>query len=66
MFKNTFFAKEPRFLKVIYVLAFLGIVYNIYLLIFTQNDIDYLLRLFCTATFGFFYFRKMLKDQKKN
>ena len=66
MFKNTYFAKEPWFLKVIYVIAFFGILYNIYLLIFTKNDSDPIIRIFSSATFMILIFRKILKDQKKN
>jgi len=65
MFKNTFFAKEPWFLKVIYVLAFLGIVYNIYLLIFTKNDIDALIQLLSSGSLSILLLRSFFKDQKK-
>ena len=65
MFKNTFFAKEPLFLKVIYVLAFLGIVYNIYLLIFTKNDIDALIQLLSSGSLSILLVRRFLKEQKK-
>jgi hypothetical protein len=66
MFKNTFFAKEPLFLKVIYILAFLGIIYNMYLMIFTTNDINPLILRLTSGTVSVLIFRKMLKDQKEN
>lgn len=65
MFKNTFFAKEPWFLKVIYVLAFLGILYNIYLLIFTKNDIDALIQMLSSGSLSILLVRRFFKDQKK-
>ncbi len=66
MFKNTYFAKEPWFLKVIYILTFLGIMYNMYLMIFTTNDINPLVLMLTSGTVSVLIFRKMLKDQKKN
>ncbi len=66
MFKNTFFTKEPWFLKVIYVLAFLGILYNIYLLIFTKNDIDALIQMLSSGSLSILLVRRFFKDQKKN
>ncbi len=65
MLKNTFFAKEPGFLKAIYGIGFLGILYNIYLLIFTNNDSDPIIRIFSSVTFTILIFRKLFKDQKK-
>jgi hypothetical protein len=66
MLKNTFFAKEPWFLKVIYVLAFLGITYNLYLLIFTPKVINPIIQIITSVIFTFFLFRKFLKDKKRN
>ena len=66
MFKNTYFAKEPWFLKAIYVLAFFGIIYNIYLLIFTKNDIDALIQLLSSGSLSILLVRRFLKEQKKN
>ena len=66
MFKNTYFAKEPWFLKVIYVLAFFGILYNIYLLIFTKNDIDALIQMLSSGSLSILLLRRFFKDQKNN
>ena len=65
MLKNTFFAKEPRYLKVIYAIAFLGIMYNLCLMIFTTNDINPLVQMISAGTFGILTFRKLFNDQKK-
>jgi len=66
MFNNTFFAKEPWFLKVIYVLAFLGITYNLYLLVFSPKEINQNIHIITSVTFAFFLFRKFLNDKKRN
>ena len=66
MFKNTYFAKEPWFLKVIYVLAFLGIMYNMYLMIFTTNDINPLVLMLTSGSVSILLLRRFLKEQKKN
>jgi hypothetical protein len=66
MLKNTYFAKEPWFLRIIYAFAFLGLMYNLYLMIFTTNDINPLVLMLTSGAFSFLIFRKMLKDQKRN
>ena len=65
MLKNTFFAKEPLFLKVIYAFTFFGIMYNLYILIFSNKNINPIIQLITSGTFAFLIFRKFLKDKKK-
>lgn len=63
MVKNTFFANEPWFLKVIYGFALASYIYMIASVLFGKEDFSLVLRLLCPTVIVFLIYRKFLSQK---
>tara|TARA_R110000868_G_scaffold54127_1_gene169465 strand:+ start:576 stop:806 length:231 start_codon:yes stop_codon:yes gene_type:complete len=61
MVKPSFFSTEPFFLKIIYLLSFIGTLYVFYEILFVDEKQHSGIAIYLVALFGFFFLRIALK-----
>jgi len=61
MAKPSFFSTEPFFLKIIYLLSFIGTLYVFYEILFVDEKQHSGIAIYLVALFGFFFLRIALK-----